>query len=130
MSDVMLQPGTWTRDEDSVFLRPSHCPDCHQYYFPPLSGCTKCFRQGLEQVSISGPGVLYSYSTIWVPRTGYPNPYTVAFVDFPELNMRVFGRLSSNGPLTLGEELELTCGVLHEQNGESVVSYMFQQMGG
>lgn len=129
MSDVILQPSTWTRDGDNVFLLPSHCSDCNQYYFPPLSGCTECFKQGLEQVPISGPGVLYSYSTIWVPRTGYPNPYTVAFVDFPKLNMRVFGRLSSNGPFTLGEELELTSGTLHEQDGESVVSYMFQPIG-
>lgn len=145
MPEKLLQPTTWQRSEDKVALLPSYCSHCDAYYFPPITGCVECFKQDLEQVPISETGVLYSYTTIWVPRKGYPNPYTVAYVDFPRINMRVFGRLTSNGSFELDSEVELTHGVLRveeaelkdvqsdgtkPETGDSVVSYMFRLIGG
>jgi uncharacterized OB-fold protein len=124
--EIILQPQAWEVSKNGVVLKPSYCGSCNQHFFPPIKGCTSCFCQNLEQVEVGGEGILYSYTTIRVPRQGYPQEYSVAYVDFPDLNMRVFGRLSENGPYRLGTRAKLVTGIIYERGGVPVNSYMFE----
>lgn len=74
-----------------------HCPDCSIYIFGPATNCQQCASSVVEPTEFSGNGILYSYTLITVPPSGWPgeSPYIL-----------VEGELKE-GPHVLAEMLEV-----------------------
>ncbi len=82
------------------------CLDCNVHVFGPATFCQGCTSNNLEPVDLSKKGILYSYTVVRVPPSGWPGqvPYILGQVELPE------------GPQVLAElidcpEAELTIGM-------------------
>lgn len=80
------------------------CSSCGTFQPPPAYFCVSCKSDGLECIEIPGKGILYTYSTVYVPLSSLEAeaPYTVAIVEFPE-GLRITGRIAK----TVSENLEI-----------------------
>ena len=66
-------------------LRAQHCPDCDAWVFIPQPICPTCLSTGLEWVTSSGQGRVYSYTVVHRPQqTAFETPYVVAIVELDE----------------------------------------------
>lgn len=111
----------------------SRCPGCARRYFPTRLVCPGCSRPDLEEVQLSGPGVLYSFATVRVAPPRFKAPYVVAYVDLPE-GVRVFapltGLVDADRELRPGMAMELVIEPLFvDDAGREVVSYKFRPAG-
>ena len=72
------------------------CLDCSIHVFGPATFCQACTSSNLEPVELSKKGILYSYTVVRVPPSGWPGqvPYVLGQVELPE------------GPQVLAEVIE------------------------
>jgi len=91
-------------------VRVFKCSSCKKLQVPPAYLCRFCKSERLEETEIPGNGVLYTYSTVYVPLASLEKeaPYTVAIVELKE-GCRVTGRLVNSLPekLAIGAPVEL-----------------------
>ncbi|HAG09429.1 MAG TPA: nucleic acid-binding protein [Desulfotomaculum sp.] len=60
------------------------CNDCGSYTAPPKLCCDKCGSISIEVVSLSGKGVIKTFTVIRVSPEGYEAPYIVAMAELEE----------------------------------------------
>ena len=62
------------------------CLDCSVYVFGLAVFCQACTSSKLEPADLSRSGVLYSYTIVRVPPSGWPGdvPYVLGEVELPE----------------------------------------------
>lgn len=62
------------------------CKKCSSLYFPPKADCFKCMSSEMDWVELSGRCILLTYTTTYVPPTGFENfaPYTIGVVELKE----------------------------------------------
>ena len=62
------------------------CPDCGQRFFPGRAICARCYRIGLDEVTLSGRGKVWSYTVAHQAPAGaiVQPPYVIAQVELPE----------------------------------------------
>jgi len=88
-----------------------HCVSCGRFYTPPVYFCRFCRSERLEEAEIPGRGILYTYSTVYVPLSTLEKeaPYTVAIIELKG-GCRVTGRLVNPSPekLAIGVPIEIT----------------------
>ena len=72
------------------------CLDCGVHVFGSATFCQACTSSKLEPVDLSKKGILYSYTVVRVPSSGWPGqvPYILGQVELPE------------GPQVLAEVIE------------------------
>ena len=72
------------------------CIDCGIHVFGPATFCQACTSSNLEPVELGKKGILYSYTVVRVPPSGWPGqvPYVLGQVELPE------------GPQVLAEVIE------------------------
>ena len=72
------------------------CIDCGIHVFGPATFCQACTSNNLEPVELGKKGILYSYTVVRVPPSGWPGqvPYILGQVELPE------------GPQVLAEVIE------------------------
>ena len=85
------------------------CGSCGRLEAQPAYLCTGCGSRNMERYEVPGVGVLYTYSTVYVPLASFEEdaPYTLAIVELTD-GVRVTGRLVGAEPeeLAVGMELE------------------------
>lgn len=83
------------------------CKDCGTFTCPPKHTCNKCSSRNLEKVTLSGRGVVKTYTTTYVAPMGYEKeaPYVVALVELEE-GPWIVGRLEVDPKLA--DENDLT----------------------
>lgn len=94
--EKFMRPKAWERDSDGqVRLLATYEPAKDRYVFPPLPGHLQ--SEGTELRPLPNIGRLYSYTLNPPnPKRGTPQR-AFALVDFPDQNVRVFGRLRLEG---------------------------------
>lgn len=62
------------------------CLDCSAYVFGLAVFCQACTSSRLEPADLSRSGILYSYTIVRVPPSGWPGavPYVLGEVELPE----------------------------------------------
>jgi uncharacterized OB-fold protein len=66
-------------------LRLQQCADCARFQFYPRCICSHCAGTRLEWQTVSGRGVLASYTVVQRGiSAAYPAPYVVALIDLAE----------------------------------------------
>lgn len=114
---------------DPPYLKGYRCKRCGQLDFPKLNPCPKCWGEEFEVVKLNRKGRLYSVTDIYIGQPGMKTPYVFGYVDLPE-NVRIFAQLEGEaGTFKCDEEVELTVGVIRQNNdGLPVTSYKFRKI--
>ena len=64
----------------------SRCPRCGEHFFPKRAICLACGQVGLEEVYLTGPGKIWTFTIARMTPPGslIEAPYVVAQVELPE----------------------------------------------
>ncbi len=103
------------------------CKACGKYTFPKYYACPFCFSDELEDAPLSQKGTLQSFTIVRRSLPGYPVPYALGLVDFPE-GVRVMAQIETKNPeeLRLDMEMGVTVGPIRKsKDGRDVISYKF-----
>ncbi len=124
-----LLPEAWEQgDGEHVLLLATRCERCQALTFPPTTACPQCWeRLALRREPLSPPSVLYAYTVVHVPGQGIPAPYAIGCVDFPDVGVRVCGRLAEWTGIAAGDPVEAVAGVLSEQAEGPLLGWMFRK---
>jgi len=117
--------------DDHIRLRGSECPNCGRRFFPPKARCPECFQSGLSSVALETKGILYSYTTVYIPSRNFKPPYTVGYVELDK-GVRVFGQIRTRGgeSLVIGSAVKTVIDYLWKRpDGGSVSGYLFEPVG-
>jgi hypothetical protein len=60
------------------------CLDCGEVTVPPKSTCNKCYSRNQKVVTLSGKGLIKTFTVIRVPPEGFEAPYIVALAELEE----------------------------------------------
>ena len=62
------------------------CLECDVHVFGPATFCQACSSSNLEPVELGKRGILYSFTVVRVPPSGWPGqvPYVLGQVELPE----------------------------------------------
>jgi hypothetical protein len=104
------------------------CKACGKYTFPKYYACPFCFSDELEDAPLSPKGILHSFTIVRRSLPGYPVPYALGLVNFPE-GVRVMAQIEAKNPeeLKLDTEMEVTVGTIRKgKDGKDVISYKFR----
>jgi uncharacterized OB-fold protein len=104
------------------------CKSCGKYTFPKYYACPFCFSDDLEDAPLSPRGILHSFTIVRRSLPGYPVPYVLGLVNFPE-EVRVMAQIETDKPeeLKLDMEVEVTTGLIRKNNdGKGIISYKFR----
>ncbi|OGP54186.1 MAG: hypothetical protein A2162_11595 [Deltaproteobacteria bacterium RBG_13_52_11b] len=114
--------------DDKIRLRGSECPNCGRRFFPPKVRCPDCFRKGLGSVPLETKGILYSYTTVYIPSRNFKPPYRVGYVEFDK-GVRVFGQIRTREgeTLSIGSAVKTVIDFLwNKSDGGRVSGYLFE----
>ena len=103
------------------------CKSCGKYTFPKYYACPFCFSDDLENSPLSSTGILHSFTIVRRSLPGFPVPYALGLVDFPE-GVRVMAQIESSNPeeLRLDMDMGITLGLIRKsKDGKDVISYKF-----
>lgn len=88
-----------------------HCADCDRHVFPPRGYCPGCGRRDLADVTVTGSGVIYSFTVNWNRwQQGMDVPFAIALVEFPQApGFRLLGRMRDVGidDIRIGETVSV-----------------------
>ena len=81
-------------------MRLLSCEACKKAFIPPKYVCPHCYRNELSEITVSGAGKIYSYTTICIPPEKFAAqaPYHIILVYLDE-GPRVTGRLVEGEPV-------------------------------
>lgn len=127
---VKMQPriGRWKESQDGkVRLIASRCASCGEVVFPERSLCPRCRSNVMEEVPLSGPVSLYSFTVVHQLPAGFTSPMVVGYGRFEE-GVLIFAPIDGEPEsLKPGLPLELHTGVTRvDANGEPMVTYRFR----
>lgn len=114
MNKVPIDEGVLTLEPEPRLLA-SHCPRCGARAFPVQDGCPRCGSTGLETITLSAAGTVWTWTSqefrpVSPPYTGPEDfsPYYVGYVEVAE-GLCVETRLTGFGGRTprIGEEVRL-----------------------
>jgi len=87
------------------------CSSCGKISSIPAYFCKSCKSEKLEETEVPGKGILYTYSTVYVPLASHEKeaPYTVAIVEL-EGGCKITGRILETSPdkLYVGVPVEVS----------------------
>lgn len=131
MEGIPVRKGIFSISQDSSqpYLIGSKCGKCRGYSFPAKKICPDCFNEGMEEVSLSRRGRLYSYTINRQGPPGFQAPYATVYVDLPE-GVRIFAQSDlscwENGEPKIGREVELVLGpVRQDERSHPIIGIKF-----
>ena len=130
---VMFKEGLVGFDEAGMpYLEASRCPKCGKYFFPAREFCTECYCEQMESVPLSREGELYTYTVVSIGVKGFPTPYILAWITFPE-GPRIVAQVEFDPEqadrLYTGMKMRLEVGCLRVlEDGTEVMGYKFKPL--
>jgi uncharacterized OB-fold protein len=117
---------TFIENAQGAQLIGNKCKSCGQIFFPKVSLCLNCFHHDLEEIFLSSQGELYSFTTAYMPASGFEPPYTVGYVILPE-GIRVFAPLKEieGKHFQIGMTMKLIIEKLWKKDEKDVIGYKF-----
>lgn len=90
----------------------AQCSQCGARTYPFADYCGRC-GGACDRVALGHSGRLYSHTTVRVkPPQGLPRPYSVAYVDLDDSDLRVFALLDAAGSYQIGQAVQLAVDTL------------------
>lgn len=119
-------------EDGQAHLLGSKCGNCGAVFFPQVSLCTECFKEGtLKVYPLSAKGKLYSFTIVEresLAPEGFKVPYAYGYVELPE-GVRVVAKIIgwTYETLKLDAPVEFVLDPLRENaSGQKVMGYRFQ----
>ena len=124
---IPFREGLFVEEEDRCFLTGNQCETCGQLFFPPKPYCFRCFNEAMGTVKLGQRGILYSFTTSYMPSEHFDPPYTVGWIDI-EKGLRIFSPIKKDdaGNLYIGMAMELVIDELWQEEGKSVTGYQYR----
>lgn len=94
----------------AITIAAQKCASCGHPYFDRVAFCSRCGNQNLEPREYRGEGIIYSFTTVYVPPLTRKDdaPYVVGIVDLAE-GPRVTARLNlPPSEIKIGQEVVCT----------------------
>ncbi len=105
------------------------CESCGRVLFPPRDTCPYCAEPAQTPHSLSGQGVVYSFSVMYDAPEGFDayTPYTVALIKLEEGPM-VTAQLTDVDPeeVQIGMPVEMVTRKLTEEGPEGQIQYGYK----
>lgn len=120
--------GRWeTAPSGAVSLIGTRCRSCGETFFPEHAVCGRCGSVDTEDVRLTGPARLFSYTIVHQLPAGFSGPLTVGYGELPE-GVLVLAPIDARADeLTPGMALVLHEGVTRiDEDGEPMLSYRFR----
>lgn len=115
-------------DGEQARLVATRCGHCSRLTFPPAAVCPQCWeRVDLRRELLPARGVLYAWTVVHIPDSGIAAPYAIGCVDFPDVSVRIVGRLVDWTEISAGDPVEFVAGVLRERAEGSLVGWMIRK---
>jgi len=118
----------WERTGDGRDrLLASRCSNCGSHYLPRVAICGRCWGSAFDIAPLAPVGNLYSYTIVHITPPGFPSPYAIGYVDFPE-GVRVFGQIRLTPDLDLHCDMKVEVEIatlMHRPDGSGVEGYRF-----
>jgi uncharacterized OB-fold protein len=115
-------------ESDPPALLGTRCDNCTRHTFPRTSTCPYCGSEAVGDVSLSGSGVLWGWTTVTAPPPGYRGevPFGFGIVELPE-GVRIVTRLAvPDDRFTEGLPVTMRVVPLHvDDDGDEVVTWEF-----
>ncbi len=118
--------------EGETRLIGSKCNFCGAVFFPKRAICGKCYRDGMEEVTLSRTGKVTTWTVIRMKSQGYKGemPYVMGEVELPEgvvVRTQFRGIDPDNPAIKIGDSVEVMLEKIYEDNeGNDVVCYQFK----
>lgn len=126
--EIRVADSFWEEGPNGARLIASACKNCSRQYLPSVDVCIECGGTAFAAAPVDEPGTVYAFTVNHVPQSGYPEPYAVAFVDFPS-GLRVFGQLSLEGnPPAIGGCVEVETATLYERSDARATGFRFRMI--
>jgi uncharacterized protein len=115
----------WAAAADGRLLV-ERCSACGAESFPPRGICRSCRGRSMDDVEVTGRGVVYSYTVNhhrWLPDLEVP--YAIVLVEFPDHpGVRVVGRLRGCPPEEAAIGMEVEVGFEPGPGGFAIPSFV------
>lgn len=128
--EVRIRPriGRWeTAKNGEISLIGTRCSSCGETFFPEHAVCGKCGSSDTEELRLSGPARLGTFTVVHQLPAGFNAPLTIGY---GELDGGVLVLAPIDGApdrLSTGMPLDLHVGVTWvDQDGEPMASYRFR----
>jgi len=96
---------------DSAGMPVVQCAECGALFIPPVYVCRRCHNRKIEETTVEGRGVVYTYTTIRVAPEALRDqlPYSILIVEISP-DLRVSGRLEQgqDAPPRIGQSVRFT----------------------
>lgn len=132
---IPIKQGLWEESgAGDVRLIGSSCLSCGEIFFPVQGSgiCTHCQENHLEDIKLTGQGVITSYTVVYTkPAGGFyngPVPYAYGFVKLRDgVKVETLFTGCDFAELAVGMEVELVIEKLYEnEEGAEILTYKFQ----
>lgn len=118
--------------EEPVHLVGFECKDCGSVEFPFEYRCSQCKSDNLVEKDFPPEGIIHSWAISETSASDlFDIPYAIAYIDFPEEDVRVFGQLEledyEDPDIEIGQEVKTVEGVIRRnEEGEDIRSFKFK----
>jgi uncharacterized OB-fold protein len=88
------------------------CSHCGARTYPFAEYCGRCGNSN-DRVALGHSGRVYSHTTVRVkPPQGLPQPYSVAYIDLDDSDLRIFALLDADADYRIGQQVQLDVAML------------------
>ncbi len=118
--------------EDPPHLIGFQCEECGSVEFPFGYRCSKCRSDKLAKKHFPPKGKIHSWAICQTSASEFFDvPYAIAYVDFPEEDVRVFGQLElenyKDPNIEIGQEVKTIEGDIRKnEENEQIQSFKFK----
>jgi len=122
-------PLFWRLKDSKYRLVGTKCESCGSFYFPPISFCPKCRRNGrVESFKFSGKGIVESFTIIRTAPSGFEKatPYVVGIIrldEGPKISAQITGDIEQ---VDIGRKVSMVFRRMYEDGEQGLINYGFK----
>lgn len=124
----MLRDDLFKETPEGIWLLAFKCLSCGKVSFPKSDFCTYCLNEEMVPLELSGKGILYSYTTLFVSTSKFKPPHAIGLIDTPE-GARILSPLAIDGRgFRIGAEMDLRIEMLWTEDDKEILGYRFYRV--
>jgi uncharacterized OB-fold protein len=119
----------WRETPQRYRYEAGRCSECGKVFFPPRTVCSRCRGRKFEKTTLSGEGVLETFTIIRVAPSGFVDqaPYAVGIVSLPD-GVKMTAQIVDGDPeeLAIGDRLRLEFRRVRQDGESGILCYGYK----
>jgi len=119
----------WRETPQRYRYEAGRCSECGKVFFPPRTVCSRCRGREFEKTTLSGEGVLETFTIIRVAPSGFVDqaPYAVGIVSLPD-GVKMTAQIVDGDPeeLAIGDRLRLEFRRVRQDGESGILCYGYK----